>query len=82
MHVPVTAEQRQARARIAYNTRYHDPAKLDTARRDLTTASAVALVDEAARLVADAAPPITEEQRERVAALLRTTASAITRGEP
>lgn len=62
----------QARARVASLTRsrpLHDP-EFIAARRDLAAENLAAYVS---RVVADA-PPLTAEQRDRIAALLRPTA--------
>lgn len=58
---------RTKRARLAAATRHHPEVDTDDMRRDLRTAVAEQYIT---RLVA-AAPPLTDEQRERLAALLR-----------
>jgi hypothetical protein len=56
----------QARSRLASAHRRHDdPEKIDEARRDLAAANIEAYV----RKVVDAAPPLTPEQRDRLALL-------------
>lgn len=59
----------QARAQLAVATRRRDPEQIANARRDL---AAEKLAQYVARTVADA-PPLTAEQRDRIAALLRPT---------
>lgn len=58
-----------ARNRLASVTRHHpdDTEKITAARRDL----AATKIAEYVRKTVDAAPPLTDEQRERIAALLR-----------
>ena len=58
-----------ARARIAALTRHHpdDPDSLEIARRDLAAAN----IENYIRRTVDAAPPLTDEQRDRLAVLLR-----------
>jgi len=75
VHTPVaasknlTAEQRRTRARLAARTRWsgktNDP-DLDDARRDLRAAAAEGFI----RRVVAAAPPLSAEQRARIAVIL------------
>ena len=55
-----------ARARIAALTRHH-PDDLDAARRDLAAAN----IESYIRRTVDAAPALTDDQRDRLAVLLR-----------
>lgn len=57
----------QARARLGVAARTRDLPQIETARRNLAAAK---LEDYVARVVAEA-PPLTEDQRTRIAALLR-----------
>ena len=63
--MPVS-EKRSALARHAAVVRWDNPNREDTAR-DLATAR----IAEYVTRVVDAAPPLTPEQRDRIAALLR-----------
>ncbi len=60
---------RHERARVAYAVRFHGPDAPQTAdaRRDLAAANLAAYI----RRVVDQAPPLTSEQRDRLALLLR-----------
>lgn len=76
--MPISSEAARARAKIAGLSRAvrngERPAggpELDQAHRDL---EAAVFVDRVAKLVA-AAPPLTDEQRARISALLRTGAA-------
>lgn len=63
----MSAEVRTARARLAANRRHHPNKDHTEARRDLAAANIAAYV---ARVV-DQAPPLTADQADRIAALLR-----------
>lgn len=66
----LSPERRQLRARkgVAVRLGHHDEAqRLDTEIR-------TAKLEDYIRRVVDAAPPLTDEQRDRIAALLRPTA--------
>lgn len=60
----------RSRSQLAVACRLGTPEDVDEARRDFTAAK---LADYIKRTV-DQAPPLTDEQRERIAALLRPTA--------
>lgn len=64
----MSAEQRVTRARIAARTRHSpgDP-QIDEARRELRASR----LEDYIRRTVDAAPPLTAEQRDRLAVLLR-----------
>ena len=66
------SEKRSALARHAAAVRWDNPNQTETAR-ELATAR---IAEYVARVV-DAAPPLTPEQRDRIAALLRPTGGAI-----
>lgn len=57
----------KARAALGVASRAKDSERIATARRDLAAAK---LADYVAKVVAEA-PPLTDEQREHIAALLR-----------
>ena len=64
----MTPEQRRARAALAAKSRYSpDDPTLDDDRRDLRALT----LEEHVRRVVDQAPPLTSEQRQRIAALLQ-----------
>jgi len=65
---------RYERARVAHAVRFHGPNASQTidARRDLAAANLAAYITH----VVDAAPPLTPEQRDRLALLLRGSADA------
>lgn len=68
--VPIS-EKRSALARHAAAVRWDKPNQAETAR-DLATARIAEYIER----VVDSAPPLTAEQRDRIAALLRPTAGA------
>ncbi|KHL19580.1 UNVERIFIED_CONTAM: hypothetical protein LK11_00775 [Mumia flava] len=61
----------QTRSRVAVATRLGTPEDVTEARRN----HAAAKLEDYIRRTVDAAPPLTEAQRDRLAALLRPTAS-------
>jgi hypothetical protein len=65
LSVTLDAEGRRRRSRLAANTRHH-PDLLDEDRRWLKNAAAEAYI----RQVVDELPPLTDEQRRRLAAIL------------
>jgi hypothetical protein len=68
-----SAHRRHAAAVVGALQRHHGPAHpgLTDARRDLRAAE----LEEHVRRIVDAAPPLTAEQRDRIAALLRAPAT-------
>jgi hypothetical protein len=66
---PLTSAVTTARARVSALKRHHPNggAAVDTAVRDLAAAS----IEEYIKRVVDAAPPLTQDQRSRLTALLR-----------
>ena len=68
---PLTPDTRAKIARASVLTRYHDPSDdvVMNARRD---AAAARVEDYVTRIVSEA-PPLTDAQRDRIAALLRPT---------
>lgn len=70
--MPVPSSVASARARVGALSRHHpDSPDLDDARRDLAASSIESYVR---RIVADA-PPLTDEQRRHLSALLREGAT-------
>ncbi len=67
------SDWQNARARRAINTRHHGPDSPQAveALRDLRAARA----EDYIKSLVDAAPPLTDEQRDRLALLLRGTAA-------
>ena len=67
------------RARVANATRYHGPDASQTvlAKRDLRAANLAAYIN---RVVAEA-PPLTDEQRDHLRALLSPATGTVTRAE-
>lgn len=70
MPVSIGPDVAGARSRLGVACKLGTPADVSEARRDLAAAK---LADYIKRTV-DQAPPLTDEQRERIAALLRPTA--------
>ena len=68
---PLTSAVTTARARVSALKRHHPNggAAVDAAVRDLAAAS----IEEYIKRVVDAAPPLTQDQRSRLTALLRPT---------
>ena len=68
-----SSQRRRAAAVVGALQRHHGPAdaRLTDARRDLRAAE----LEEHVRRIVDAAPPLTAEQRDRLAALLRAPAT-------
>lgn len=60
-------EVARTRSRVAVAHRFHDPVAILEARRE----HAAAKLEDYIRRTVDAAPPLSPEQRERLAALLR-----------
>jgi hypothetical protein len=65
--MPIAPSVAQARSRLGNAARRGTPADVLEARRQLAEAN----IAEAIRRVVDAAPPLTPEQRDRLALLLR-----------
>jgi len=65
--IGINPDVARQRSRVAVAHRQHDPAAITVARRDLAEAK---LADYITRTV-DAAPALTTDQRDRLAALLR-----------
>ena len=63
--MPLDAEQRRARGRLAANTRHHPD------KPELTADDAFEFKRERIKRIVDGWPPLTPEQRERLALLLR-----------
>jgi hypothetical protein len=74
MRFTVDTKSRQLRATLASHSRptLHDPDKLDELRRELRAARA----EDYIKKLVDEAPPLTSEQRDRLAVLLRGSASS------
>ena len=72
MPAPIPPEARRLRGRIAAATRHH-PGDTDTIADDKREYRFLVLADYIKRTV-DAAPPLTPEQRDRLAVLLRGAA--------
>lgn len=70
-----TTPRRRKQAELAAASRHH-PERVDELRRDY----AFETLDEHIRRVVESAPPLTAEQRERLASLLRPAASPRTGG--
>lgn len=66
----LTPEQRKLRSRTAHAARRGDPAALEQARQDYKAVTAAEYI----RKLVDEAPPLTAEQRDRLALLLRGAA--------
>lgn len=71
--MPTKSPRRHAAAVVGALQRHHGPddPRLPDARRELRAAE----LEEHVRRIIDAAPPLTSEQRDRIAALLRPVAS-------
>ncbi|GEL22751.1 hypothetical protein PSU4_17050 [Pseudonocardia sulfidoxydans NBRC 16205] len=71
-----TPARRSAAARVSVLQRHHGPddPRLNDARRELRAAE----LEDHVRRIVDGAPPLTAEQRNRIATLLRTPAPAAT----
>lgn len=67
--MPISPEQARHRATLAAIARHHPDADLTELRTELRTATAAEYI----RKLVDEAPPLSEEQRARLAALLRPT---------
>lgn len=66
----MASEVLQAKSRLGVASRRHDPEEIAEARRDLAAAKLAQYVE---RVVAEA-PPLSPEQADRIAALLRGAA--------
>ncbi len=67
MAEPARPSVTKARSAVATSIRYgHDPARIEAARRDLAEAK----LERHIREIVDSAPPLTDEQRSRLALLL------------
>lgn len=75
--VALTAEQRRRRAVIAARSRHNPDDPQTEARRDLRALT----LEEYVRRMVDDWPPLSDEQRTRIAALLRPPAQADSGGE-
>jgi len=73
--MPLSSQKARAIVDIRYARKSGDPDRLQDAQRDL---AAVSISEYVTRVVA-AAPPLTEDQRARIAAILRPSAKPVAR---